>query len=41
VSCRGQGETQWVNAKALLCLWFIFFLGALPVATLLGVLIWR
>jgi hypothetical protein len=40
VSCTGQGETQYVNAKALPCLWFIFFVGALPVATLLGVLIW-
>lgn len=41
VSCTGQGETHYVNAKALPCLWFVFFLGALPVATLLGVLIWR
>lgn len=39
VSCHGHGETIYVKAKALLCLWVIFFVFSLPVAAMLGVLL--
>ena len=38
VTCRGQGKPEYVNAKALLSLWFIFFVASLPVATVVVIL---
>ena len=38
VTCRGRGKTEYVNAKALLSLWFIFFVASLPVATVVVML---
>jgi hypothetical protein len=39
VSCHSDGETLYVKGKALLCLWFLFFLISLPITARLGVLI--
>ena len=38
VTCQGWGKTEWVNAKALLCLWLMFFVASLPAATVVVVL---
>jgi hypothetical protein len=38
VTCRGRGKTEWVNAKALISLWFIIFVVSLPVATVVVIL---
>jgi len=38
VTCRGQGKDEYVNARALLYLWLLFFVVALPVAATLGIL---
>ena len=39
VTCRGNGESKYVNAKAFLTLWLLFFIGSLPIAIVVGVLI--
>jgi hypothetical protein len=39
VSCRGPGVSRYVNAKAFLWLWIIFFAASLPLAAVIGVLI--
>lgn len=38
VTCRGEGKTELVNAKALLNLWFIFYLASLPFANVVMIL---
>jgi len=41
VTCQGGGKTLYVNAKAFLWLWMMFFVAAAPIATGLGLLINR
>ncbi len=38
VTCQGWGRSGWVNAKALLCLWLMFFVASLPLATVVVML---
>jgi P pilus assembly chaperone PapD len=38
VTCQRWGKTEWANAKALLSLWFLFFVASLPVAAVVVIL---
>ena len=39
VACRGKGQPKYVNGKAFLWLWLIFFAGSLTPAVLIGIVI--